>query len=90
VRVVVINKSSRKARTVRLKLPRGLGRGTLERLSAHTLASTSGVTFAGESFERGTFDGRLHGTARRRPVKRQGRIYTFRMPPASAVLLTVR
>jgi hypothetical protein len=90
VRVVVINKSSRKARAVRLKLPRWLGRGTLQRLSAHTLASTSGVSFAGQSFERGTFDGRLHGTAHRRPVKRRGRIYTFRMPPASAALLTAR
>lgn len=90
VRVVVINKDDRKARVVRLELPGGLGRATVERLLAHTLASSSGVTFAGQSFEKGGFDGRLHGTARRRPVKRKGRIYTLQVPAASAALLTAR
>ena len=89
VRVVVINKGPQK-RVVQLALPRGLGRGTLERLLAHSLASTSGASFGGRSFERGGFDGRLHGTARRSRVKRKGRSYTFALPGASAALLTAR
>jgi hypothetical protein len=89
VRVVVINKGTQK-RVVRLVLRRRLGRGTLERLVAHSLASKSDVRFGGRSFERDGFDGRLHGTAHRTPVKRRGRSYTFAMPGASAALLTAR
>ena len=89
VRVVVINKGPQK-RVVQLALPRGLGRGTLERLLAHSLASTSGASFGGRSFERGGFDGRLHGAARRSRVKGRGRSYTFALPGASAALLAAR
>jgi hypothetical protein len=89
VRVVVINKGPRKV-VIRLTLPPGLGRGKLERLVAHSLASTSGATLGGRSFERGGFDGRLHGQLRRTQVKRRGRSYTFAMPGASAALLTAR
>jgi hypothetical protein len=73
-----------------LKLPRGLGSGRLERLLAHTLASRSGVTFGGQSFEQGAFDGRLHGAVRRTRIARRGRTYKFRLPAASAALLTAR
>jgi hypothetical protein len=85
----VINKGAKK-RIVRIQLPRALGRGTLERLVARTLASTSGVTFGGRSLERGGFDGRLHGSAHRTRVKPLGRSYSFAMPGASAALLTAR
>jgi len=90
VRVAVINKDSRKARMVRLKLPRGLRSASVERLRAHTLASRSGVTFAGQSFERGSFDGRLHGRARRTRIKLRGRTAKLAVPAASAALLTAR
>jgi hypothetical protein len=90
VRVAVINPDPDHRRRVQLRLPRGLGSGTLERLRAHTLASRSGATFAGQSFERGAFDGRLHGTTRRTRVPRRGRIYRFQIPAASAALLTAR
>jgi hypothetical protein len=90
VRVAVINKDPRRRHVVSLKLPRGLGSGTLERLTARTLASRSGVTFAGQSFEAGAFDGHLHGAVRSTRVARRGRIYRFRLPPASAALLTAR
>jgi len=90
VRAVVINKDGRAGRVVRLKLPGGLGPGTLERLTARSLGSRSGVSLAGQSFERGGFDGRLHGVAKsERVVARRG-IYSFRVPPASAALLTSR
>jgi hypothetical protein len=89
VRVGVINKGARR-RIVRLKLPRGLRSATLERLRAHTVASRSGVTFAGQSFERGGFDGRLHGIRRRERVKLRGRSLKLRVPGASGALLTAR
>jgi hypothetical protein len=88
VRVAVINKDERAGRVVRLKLPSGLGSGRLERLTARSLASRYGVTFAGQSFERGGFDGRLHGAQKSEPVAPRGRTYAFRVPPASAALLT--
>lgn len=90
VRVAVINTDPRHERIVQLRLPRGLGAGKVERLLAHTLASRSGVTFAGQSFERGAFDGRLHGAERSTYAARRGRLYRFRMPAASAALLTAR
>jgi len=90
VRVVVMNKDPRRATVVSLKLPRRLGTGRLQRLAAPKLASRSGVTFAGQSFERGPFDGRLHGAARQSRVKPRGRTYSIRLGPASAALLTVR
>lgn len=90
IRVAVINKDLRHVHTVRLKLPRGLGAGKLERLVAHTAASRSGVTFAGQSFETGGFDGRLHGRVRSTRVRPKGRVYGLSVPAASAALLTVR
>jgi hypothetical protein len=90
VRVVVINKDTRHATTVSVKLARGLGAGRLERLAAPSLDARSGVTFAGQSFERGAFDGRLHGTAWSTRVRPQKRIYSVRLPAAGAALMTVR
>jgi hypothetical protein len=90
VRVAVINKDPHRAHVVALKLPRGLASGRIERLLGHTLASRTGVTFGGQSFERPAFDGLLHGAARSTRVKRRGRIYRFRVPAASAALLTAR
>jgi Glycosyl hydrolase family 79 C-terminal beta domain len=90
VRVAVINKDTRRPTVVALKLPGGLGAGRLERLAAPSLDARVGVTFAGQSFERGAFDGRLHGASRGTRVKRRGRIYKLRLPAASAALLTAR
>ena len=59
----------------------------VDKLPIPPLSSWGLTRFA--DFERGTFDGRLHGSAKRRQVKRKGRIYSFRLPPASAALLTV-
>jgi hypothetical protein len=88
VRVAVINKDLRRLQVVRLTLPRGLGAGRIERLVAPSLASQSGVTFGGRSFEGGAFDGKLHGTVRSTRVKARGRMFGLRVPAASAVLLT--
>jgi hypothetical protein len=90
VRVAVINKDPRRAKVVSLKVPRALGSGTIESLVAPTLASRTGVTFGGQSFGRGAFDGRLHGAAREIRVVPRHRAYSFRVPAASAALLTVR
>lgn len=88
VRVAVINKDPRRAHVVRLKLPRGLRAGRIERLLAHSLASQSGVTFGGRSFEGGAFDGKLHGALHSTRSKARKRIYTLRVPAASAALVT--
>jgi hypothetical protein len=90
VRVALINKDPRHARVVQVKLPRGLGTGTLEWLRARTLASQSGVTLGGQSFESGGFDGRLHGIRKSTRVKPKRRVYAARLPAASAALLTAR
>jgi hypothetical protein len=90
VRVAVINKDPRRAHVVALKLPRGLASGRIERLLGNKLSSRTGVTFAGQSFERPAFDGKLHGRVRSTRVKRRGRLYKFRLPAASAALLTAR
>ena len=90
VRVAVINKDWRRAQKVALKLPRGVGSGRIERLLAGKLSSRTGVTFAGQSFDRPAFDGTLQGRRRSTRVKRRGRIFKFRLPAASAALLTAR
>jgi hypothetical protein len=90
VRAAVINKDPRRGRLVRLRLPDVRGSGSLERLLAPALASKRGVTLGGRSFERTPFDGRLHGTARRARVPESEGTYSFRVPVASAALLTVR
>ena len=86
----MINKYSGKDRVVALKLPRGLRRATVERLRAHTLASRAGVTLGGQSFERGAFDGRLHGSPRRTRLKLRKRSVKLAVPAASAALITAR
>jgi hypothetical protein len=88
VRVAVINKDPRRSQLVRLELPRGLRSGRIERLAAPSLAAQSGVTFAGQSFESGAFDGKLHGAVRSTRAKGRGSTYELRVPAASASLLT--
>jgi hypothetical protein len=88
VRVAVINKDPRRSHVVRLTLPRGFRAGRIERLRAPSLASQSGVTFGGQSFEAGAFDGKLHGAVRSTRVNARGRTYGLPVPAASAVLLT--
>lgn len=90
VRVGVINKDGRRGGRVRVKIARARGRTSLIRLRAPSVASTSGVTLAGQSMPYGSPDGRLTGPKRVERPRRRGGVYTFTVPKASAALLEVR
>jgi hypothetical protein len=87
VRVVAINKDPAHPRTVRLQLPAS-GRGTLERLRAPNVASSTGVTLGGRSFGSRTGTGRLPAV-RTATVPRTAGRYVISVPAGSAALLTV-
>jgi hypothetical protein len=90
VRVAVIDKDRRASGSVVVHVPGARGAGTLQRLLAPSVTSTTGVTWAGQSFANPTFDGRLQG---RRVVHRVSRLrgdrFVVSMPAHSAALLTV-
>ena len=67
----------------------GAGAGKLERLTAPSLQSTTGVALGGLSIPDGTADGRLSGTPVSEAVTPSGHTYRFKMPAASAAMLTV-
>jgi hypothetical protein len=88
-RVVLINDSSTRARSVALRLPAAGGPGALERLTAPALDSTAGVTLGGRSFGTQTTSGILAGRPLDALVSRVAGRYVVRLPPASAALLTL-
>jgi hypothetical protein len=91
VRLVVLNKDRRRSGLVRLRIRGARRAGTLIRLRAQRLSSKTEVEFAGQTVPVGTNDGRLVGQRVSARVRRRGRdTYVFRMPRASAALLTVR
>jgi hypothetical protein len=86
-RVVLINESLDR-RTVAVNAASD-GPATLERLRAHRLTSTSGVTLGGQSFGSRTTTGRLAGRSGVANLRaRQGR-YEFTLPAESAALVTL-
>jgi hypothetical protein len=89
VRIAVVNKSTSQAGDAVVTVRGGAGPGTLERLTAPSLAARTGVALGGLSIPDGTTDGRLTGTPASEPVTPSGRTYRFAMPAASAALLTV-
>jgi len=88
IRVVVINDGSR-ARTVALRTPVVAGAAALERLQARSLTARSGVTLGGQSFGAQTATGLLAGVPSPLAVAPAGHDYVFRVPAASATMLTV-
>jgi hypothetical protein len=90
LKVVVVNASSDIARRLRVRLPGAGARGSVERLEGPSLLARSGVRIAGKTFGRHTFDGLLRGRHAAVPVTPRGEVYSFRVPRASAALLTVR
>ena len=90
VRVAVIDKDRSASGSVAVHVPHARGRGTLERLLAPSVTSTTGVTWAGQSFADPTSDGRLQGRrVIHRVARRRGDRFVFSMPAHSAALLTV-
>lgn len=87
--VVLINTSPTEAHTIAVQLPGGPGEPRLERLIAPSLASTSGVTLAGQSFGRFTTTGEPQGApSAGTPEAVAPGIYLLRLPAGSAGLLT--
>ena len=74
VRILLINRSTTASRDVRIRLPGAPGPGRLTLLRAPGIAARKGVTLGG----------------RTPPVRARGGEQRFRLPSASAALLTVR
>jgi hypothetical protein len=88
VRVVLINDNFSKPATVKLPLSSPRGPGTLEALRAPHIGSTSGVTLGGRTFGAATTTGLLP-PYKLQPVSASRGRYSVRVPPATAILLTV-
>ncbi|QEC49508.1 hypothetical protein FSW04_19340 [Baekduia soli] len=88
-RIVVINKDSGRPRQVVLRVPGGARAGRVERLSAPSVLSKDGVTFAGQTYGRTTADGRLTGRRVVEPLRRAGGAFRLYLPAGSAALVTV-
>jgi hypothetical protein len=88
VHVTLINDDLSKARTIHVPLSSPGGPAAVEALRAPHVASTGGVTLGGRSFGKSTSTGILPA-----PVPQQlqatGGGYNVRIPPATAMLLTV-
>jgi hypothetical protein len=86
--VTLINDSFSKPRTIHVPLPKPGGPASVVALRAPHVSATSGVTLGGRSFGRTTTTGTLPS-----PVPQQTKFahggYTVRVPPATAVMLTV-
>jgi hypothetical protein len=88
VHVVLINTNFSKPATVNVPLPSPAGPGTLEALRAPHIGATSGVTIGGRSFGASTTTGLLP-PYQLQPVTASGGRYSVRVPPATAIMLTV-
>ncbi|HTT28035.1 MAG TPA: glycosyl hydrolase family 79 C-terminal domain-containing protein [Solirubrobacteraceae bacterium] len=90
IRVVLINDGLKHTRWVLVRPPAPSRRATLERLEAPSAHARKGVTLSGQSFSRQTTTGRLAGSRDVTLLQPQDGDYTVRVPPASAVTLTIR
>jgi hypothetical protein len=88
LRVVMINKSPDVPVQVQLQLPGAATGASLQALTAPGLASTGGVSFAGQTFGSSTTSGRLPGTPSSTPISPVLGSYNVNVPEASAVVLT--
>jgi hypothetical protein len=87
VRVVLINSSARRARSVAVRLGCRSGWATLERLEASAPRATGGVSLGGRSFGPATATGTLPGSPEVRLLRSSAGAYRVALPPASAALL---
>lgn len=88
VRVTLINDSFSKPRTVHVPLRSPGGPAAVQALRAPHIGSTGGVTLGGRSFGSATSTGLLAAPVPQQLKPARGG-YTVRIPPATAILLTV-
>jgi hypothetical protein len=88
VHVVLINDNFAKPATVKVPLSSPVGPGTLEALRAPHIGATSGVTIGGRTFGASTTTGQL-SAYQLQQVSASGGHYSVRIPPATAIMLTV-
>jgi hypothetical protein len=88
VHVVLINDNFSKPASVTVPLSSPAGPGTLESLRAPHIGATSGVTLGGRTFGASTSTGLLP-PYQLQPVTASGGRYSVRVPPATAIMLTV-
>lgn len=85
-RVVLINKSTTRDRTVRIRVP-GAARAGIERMLAPSAAARTGVTLGGATYGASTASGRLPARHDPTVIAHRGAV-TVAVPRASAALLT--
>ncbi len=88
VRVVVINKLSRRTMTIPVRVPAGRGPATTEQLRGRSLYASGSVSLGGQSFGSATSSGRL-GPAQLSPLQSSNGIFSVVVPASSATLLTI-
>jgi hypothetical protein len=88
VRVLVINKELAAPAEVEMHLPGRQAVATLKRLEAPSLDATSGLIYAGQTFD-GSADGNPVGALKQEVLTEQDGVLRFPIGPASAALLSV-
>ncbi len=88
-RVLLINDSLKRSRSVLIRLPSPPPGATLERLQAPSVRSSVGVTLAGQGFGLATGTGALAGGPQPIAVRRTAGGYQLTLPAAGAALLTI-
>lgn len=88
VRVVILNKHLTSPAEVDIRLPGKQGAATLKRLEAPSLDATSGLTYAGRTFDQSA-DGSPVGALKDEAIRPVDGGLHFHIGPASAALLTI-
>ena len=88
VRVVVINKLTRRTMTVPVRVPAGHGPAITEQLRGRSLYASGAVTLGGQSFGPGTSTGRL-APAETSELRSSHGAFSVTVPASSATLLTI-
>lgn len=84
-RLTLINKDEGMTGTVAVTFP-GYSQATVQRLSAPAYTSTTGVTFAGQTFD-GSTDGTIQGTQTVETIYGSNGVFNLPMPVTSAALV---
>ncbi len=89
VRIVGINQDATAEHDVDVTVPGATATGSLETLSAPSLAATSGVSVGGQTFGDETATGTLPSAPSQTPVTPSSGRYTIPLPPGSAGMVTI-